>query len=81
MSVAELMSMRPIDVGYLIDAWRDREERLDVRAGVALSAIALMQSGGKSRAEPWDFYGSIRRPPPPDDDEVEAKIRAAMLGR
>lgn len=81
MTAAELMAMRPVDVGYLVDAWRDREERLDMRAGVALSAMAMMQSGGKSRLEPWNFYASIRRPPPPDDEVVEAKIRAALLGR
>jgi hypothetical protein len=75
------MGMRPIDVGHLVDAWRDREERLDFRAGVALSAIALMKSGGKSRCEPADFYHSIRRPPPPTDEEVEARVRAVLLGR
>jgi len=72
--------MTPTDVGDLVDAWRKREERKDLRAGVVIATLVRMHTGGKAAVDPWDFFPGITQPPPPTDEELERKIRAVMLG-
>jgi len=57
----------PAELAGLIAAWRDREARLDYRAGIVAAVTAEANRDRKRRPDPfgpWDFFASIKRPGP-----------------
>jgi len=86
MSGEELGRLDPGDVHKLLEAWRERERRRDVRVGQVCALLAEVNRDRERRPQPFhpaDFFPSLEdlRPPPPGDEELEAKLDALSQTR
>ncbi len=85
MCAQELGRLSPGDVRELLHAWRERERRLDFRAGQICSILAEINRDHERRSAPFspaDFFPSLEdlRPDSPGDDELERKLDAMARG-
>lgn len=77
--------MSPAEVGELLDAWRERERRLDFRAGQICFLLAEINRDRENKPTPFspaDFFPSLEhmRPEPPSADQIEQKLEALSRG-
>ena len=80
MSAAELDATPPAEVFELIEAWRRREKRADLRAGQVCAILAEVNRDSTRKATPFhpaDFFPSLAEDRASvTDDELEQKLDA-----
>ena len=77
MAPGVIEAQSPAEVREWLEAWRERERRLDLRAGLVCSSIVNAAGGRKGgfAAGPWDFFASCDTLRPiPTQAEIDARI-------